>query len=209
MNIANFVNGLLLISRAIDRFSKLLGVIATHLVLYAALVSAFNAIVRYSINGLLQLSREFPRFTTELGWLFDLYRNNSNTFGESQWYMFAAIVMLGAPYTLRRNEHVRVDIVYGQLSERSRIWIDLLGGILFLMPMCVLMFHFTWPWFLESFREGEMSANAGGLPRWPVKLILPAGFAFLGLQGISEIMKCVAALMVARPRDHRYERPIQ
>ena len=89
---------------------------------------------------------------------------------------------------------MRVDLVYGMVSDRTRIWIDLMGGLLFLMPMCIVLMYFTWPWFVDSWRIGEVSTNAGGLMRWPVKLVLPVGFALMALQGISEIIKCIAAL---------------
>jgi TRAP-type mannitol/chloroaromatic compound transport system permease small subunit len=198
----------LAMSRAIDAFSRLIGVVATYLVLLAALVSALNAFARYSIASLVQLEAELS-MNGSLSWLLDLYRQNSNTLSEAQWYMFAAMVMLGAAHTLRMNEHVRVDVLYGWVNERTRLWIDLLGGIFFLLPLCIVMIHFTWPWFLESYYEGETSANAGGLLRWPVKLILPLGFALVALQGISEIMKCLHALSTGRPREHSYERLVQ
>jgi TRAP-type mannitol/chloroaromatic compound transport system permease small subunit len=197
------------VSRGIDWLSRLIGVFATYLVLLAALVSAFNAIARYSINSLLHLERQFASLSGGLTWLLDLYRQNSNTLGEAQWYMFAAMVMFGAAHTLRMNEHVRVDLIYGSVSERTRLWIDLLGGIFFLLPMCLLMIHFTWPWFLEAYYSGESSANAGGLLRWPVKLTLPLGFALVALQGFSEIIKCLAALILGYRRDRTYERPVQ
>jgi TRAP-type mannitol/chloroaromatic compound transport system permease small subunit len=192
----------LALSRAIDAFSRMVGVFATYLVLFAALVSAFNAFARYSINSIIRLERELSFGGGSLSWLLDLYRQNSNTLGEAQWYMFAGMVMFGAAHTLRMNEHVRVDLIYGSVSERSRLWIDLLGGIFFLLPMCLLMIHFTWPWFLQSYYQGETSANAGGLLRWPVKLTLPLGFALIALQGFSEIIKCLAALNLD-------ERPVQ
>jgi TRAP-type mannitol/chloroaromatic compound transport system permease small subunit len=198
----------LALSRAIDAFSRMVGVFATYLVLFAALLSAFNAFARYSIASLIHLERK-PSPNVGLGWLLDLYRQNSNSLGEAQWYMFAAMVMFGAAHTLRMNEHVRVDVVYGWVSERTRLWIDLLGGIFFLLPLCVLMIHFTWPWFLESYYGGETSANAGGLLRWPVKLTLPLGFALIALQGISEIIKCLGALATGRPRERSYERLVQ
>ncbi|HYM99060.1 MAG TPA: TRAP transporter small permease subunit [Aestuariivirgaceae bacterium] len=199
----------LALSRAIDAFSRMVGVFATYLVLFAALVSAFNAFARYSINSIIRLERELSLGGGSLSWLLDLYRQNSNTLGEAQWYMFAGMVMFGAAHTLRMNEHVRVDLVYGSVSERARLWIDLLGGIFFLLPMCLLMIHFTWPWFLQSYYDGETSANAGGLLRWPVKLTLPLGFALIALQGFSEIIKCLAALNLGYRRDRSYERPVQ
>jgi TRAP-type mannitol/chloroaromatic compound transport system permease small subunit len=199
----------LALSRAIDAFSRMVGVFATYLVLFAALVSAFNAFARYSINSIIHLEREVSYGGASLSWLLDLYRQNSNTLGEAQWYMFAGMVMFGAAHTLRMNEHVRVDLIYGSVSERTRLWIDLLGGIFFLLPMCLLMIHFTWPWFLQSYYQGETSANAGGLLRWPVKLTLPLGFALIALQGFSEIIKCLAALNLGYRRDRSYERPVQ
>jgi TRAP-type mannitol/chloroaromatic compound transport system permease small subunit len=199
---------LLVITQAIDAFSRLIGVFATYLVLLAALVSAFNAFARYSIASIVGLERKLSFGGGGLAWLFDRYRQNSNTLGEAQWYMFAGMVMFGAAHTLRMNEHVRVDVLYGAASERTRLWIDLLGGIFFLLPMCLLMIAFTWPWFLESYYGGEMSANAGGLLRWPVKLALPLGFALVALQGLSEILKCFLAL-AGHGRTRSYERPVQ
>jgi TRAP-type mannitol/chloroaromatic compound transport system permease small subunit len=107
------------------------------------------------------------------------------------------------------NEHVRVDLVYGSVRERTRLWIDLLGAIVFLLPMCAVMIYFTWPWFVASWRMGEVSASAGGLLRWPVKLILPMGFALVALQGLSEIIKSIAALVQGARREFAYEKPLQ
>jgi TRAP-type mannitol/chloroaromatic compound transport system permease small subunit len=200
---------LLALSRLIDGWTRRIGVIATWLVLLAALVSAFNALLRYSVNGLLAIDRRLGIPGGSIEWLFGLYRDNSNALGEAQWYMFAGMVMFGAAHTLRMNEHVRVDLLYGSVSGRTRLWIDLLGGIFFLLPMCALMIWFTWPWFLEAWASGEMSANSGGLMRWPVKLCLPLGFGLVALQGLSEIIKCSAALTGAQARDSLYERPLQ
>lgn len=199
---------LLAISGAIDRLNRAVSRIAVWLVLLAALVSAFNAAFRYSIGTIVALTdegRAYPWLQALLRW----YSANSNGFLEAQWYMFAALVMLGAAYTLKMNEHVRVDLLFGWFSERTRTWIDLLGSAFCLLPMCVVMIYFTWPWFLESWRTGEMSSNAGGLPRWPVKLVLPVGFFLVLLQGISEIIKCVAALTTEYVREHAYEKPLQ
>ncbi|MDP9138388.1 MAG: TRAP transporter small permease subunit [Pseudomonadota bacterium] len=200
---------LLALSRLIDAGNRRIGVFATWLVLLAALVSACNAFLRYSISSLLLIDRKTSLLGGGVGWLLDAYRDNSNTLGEAQWYMFAGMVMFGAAHTLRMNEHVRVDLLYGWVSERTRTWIDLLGGLFFLLPMCALMIWFTWPWFLEAYASGEMSANSGGLVRWPVKLALPLGFALVGLQGLSEIIKCAAALAGCQARDSFYERPVQ
>jgi len=172
-------------SSVIDAISKKLGQIADYLVLFCALISAGNAIVRY---------------------LFDY---SSNGWLEIQWYMFAGMVLLGAPYTLKMNEHVRVDLVYGMVSERTRIWIDIIGGLLFLLPICLILTYFTWPWFVESFVGNEGSFNAGGLIRWPVKLLLPVGFALMALQGLSEIIKRVAAIEHLTDEEFKYEKPLQ
>jgi TRAP-type mannitol/chloroaromatic compound transport system permease small subunit len=200
---------LLALSRMIDACNRRIGVFATWLVLIAALVSAFNAFLRYSIASLLLIDRKTSFLGGGVGWLLDFYRDNSNALGEAQWYMFAGMVMFGAAHTLRMNGHVRVDLLYGWVGERTRIWIDLLGGIFFLLPMCALMIWFTWPWFLEAYATGEISANSGGLVRWPVKLCLPLGFALVALQGLSEIVRCAAALAGRHGRDSFYDRPVQ
>jgi TRAP-type mannitol/chloroaromatic compound transport system permease small subunit len=200
---------LLAISRAIDAINHRLGIAANYLVLFAALLSAANAAFRYGINALIELSREY-HFLAGIQSLINWYGNNSNAFLEAQWYMFAGMVLLGAAWTLKVNEHVRVDLVYGLVSERTRTWIDLLGGIFFLMPMCIILSYVTWPWFVDAWYSGEVSTNAGGLVRWPVKLILPLGFFLVGLQGISEIIKCIAYFTVpGYRREHAYEKPLQ
>lgn len=198
----------LAVSSAIDAFNKAVSRIAVWLVLFAALVSAFNAAFRYSIGTIVALTdegRAYPWLQALLRW----YSANSNGFLEAQWYMFAALVMLGAAYTLKTNEHVRVDLLFGWVSERTRTWIDLLGSLFCLVPMCLVMIYFTVPWFMESWRTNEMSSNAGGLPRWPIKLVMPVGFALVLLQGVSEIIKCVAALTTSYVREHAYEKPLQ
>jgi TRAP-type mannitol/chloroaromatic compound transport system permease small subunit len=177
--------GLLKLSRGIDLINTRFGVVATWLVLIACLVSAGNAASRYLLSE------------SSNGWL------------EAQWYMFAAMVLLGAPYTLRMNEHVRVDLIYSSLAERTRLWIDIIGGLLFLIPICVTLIYFTWPWFVQSWNINEMSPNAGGLVRWPVKLLLPIGFGLMILQGISEIIKRVASLMHVTDEEFAYEKPLQ
>lgn len=200
---------LLGISRAIDALGRRIGVIANWLVLLAALVCAFDAIARYSLSSIIWFDQYLSASGGGMGWLFDIYRNNSNTLRDLQLVMFGGMVMLGASWTLKVNEHVRVDLVYGSVSDRARVWIDLLGAIFFLMPMCVLLIYFSWPWFLESWTGNELSQNAGGMPRWPGKLFLPLGFALLMLQGLSEIIKCVAALSTDYRREHGYEKPVQ
>jgi TRAP-type mannitol/chloroaromatic compound transport system permease small subunit len=179
------VKRLLKFSQFVDALNEKIGVLATWLVLIVCLIGAGNAASRY------------------------LFSESSNGWREMQWYMFAAIVLLGGPYTLKMNEHVRVDLVYSSISERARIWIDILGGLLFLLPFCAIFIYFTWPWFLDSWRLQEHSPDAGGLLRWPVKLLLPVGFALLALQGISEIIKRIAALEHRLDADFKYEKPLQ
>jgi TRAP-type mannitol/chloroaromatic compound transport system permease small subunit len=111
--------------------------------------------------------------------------------------------------TLKLNEHVRVDLIYSSVSERARLFIDLFGGLFFLLPICLILVYFTWPFFLDSWRISEMSQNAGGLIRWPVKLLLPVGFALMALQGLSEIIKRFAALSERYRIEYRYEKPPQ
>ena len=201
--------GLLGLSRAIDGLSRRTGIIANWFVLLAALVCAFDALLRYSLSTAVWLDRLLSSGNGRLGWLFDIYRENSNSLRDLQLVLFAGMVMLGASWTLKVNEHVRVDLFYTSVNDRKRIWIDLTGTIFFLMPMCALLIYFSWPWFLESWTGNELSQNAGGLPRWPAKLFLPLGFALLMLQGVSEIIKCVAALTTDYRREHGYEKPVQ
>ncbi len=175
---------LLTLSRVIDALNEKFGVVANYLVLIACVVSAGNAASRYAFSA------------------------SSNAWLEVQWYMFAAMVLFGAPYTLKVNEHVRVDLFYGMMSERTRLWIDIVGALLFLLPICLILIYFTWPWFVQSWEVGETSSNAGGLIRWPVKLMLPVGFALMALQGVSELIKRVAALQ-GRVEIAQYEKPVQ
>jgi TRAP-type mannitol/chloroaromatic compound transport system permease small subunit len=119
------------------------------------------------------------------------------------------MVMLGAAYTLRTNEHVRVDALYSRYSERTRVWVDLLGAIFFLLPMSIVIGWLSWPLFINSYDIGEVSSNAGGLLRWPVKILIPFGFLLLTLQGLSEIIKRVANLTGHLALDVHYERPLQ
>lgn len=176
---------LLTLSRLIDEANRRISQIACWLVLISCLVSAGNALVRYGINY------------------------SSNAWLEIQWYMFAAMFMLGASYTLAKNEHVRVDIFYARLSTRGQIWVDLLGGLLFLLPAAGILTLLSWPVFYNVWVSGEMSSSAGGLIRWPVKIFLPLGFGLLMLQGISEVIKRVAMLTGHMPVNLHYERPMQ
>lgn len=204
------MHALLALSRAIDWVNAKLALIANWLVLIACVVSAGNAAIRYTFSV------------------------SSNAWLEIQWYMFAGMVLLGAPYVMVVNEHIRVDLFYGWVSDRTRLWIDLFGAIFFLLPICCLLVYFTWPWFVGSFEwprkavelggwsgccswawakgmltTGETSSNAGGLIRWPVKLLLPVGFGLLAIQGLSEIIKNVAALRGIAEMKHKYQAPLQ
>ena len=179
------MRALLWVSGAIDGVNERFGRIADWCVLLACLISAGNALVRYGFSF------------------------SSNAWLEIQWYLFAAMFMLGAPYTLKRNEHVRVDVIYGNLSPRLKLWVDLLGGILFLMPPVLIIGWMSWPLFYDSWQSGEVSSNAGGLIRWPVKLLLPLGFGLLALQGLSEIIKRIAALRGGEGVVAEYEKPLQ
>ena len=179
------MRALLRVSGAIDGVNERFGRIADWCVLLACLISAGNALVRYGFSF------------------------SSNAWLEIQWYLFAAMFMLGAPYTLRRNGHVRVDVIYGNLSPRLKLWVDLLGGILFLMPAVLIIGWMSWPLFYDSWQSGEVSSNAGGLIRWPVKLLLPLGFGLLALQGLSEIIKRIAALRGYEGVVAEYEKPLQ
>lgn len=203
------MQALLWVSRQIDRVSYVAGLVAVWLVLLAALISAFNALARYSVGALVYIGQNSPTFSSVSTWLFDLYRGNSNILGDMQLAMFSGMVMLGAAWTLKMNEHVRVDLIYSNVSPRARLWMDLVGIALFLVPICLLMIYLTWPWFLESWHNEEMSSNAGGLPRWPAKLMLPLGFALVLLQGVSEAIKCILALTTNYKREHHYEKPVQ
>ena len=177
---------LLGLSRGIDRLSAAAGAAATWLVLGAVLVSAANATIRYV----------HPPWT-------------SNAWIEVQWYMVGALVMLGAAHTLRVNEHVRVDILYSAVSDRARLWIDILGLALFLLPAAAVLAYLSWGFFRISVRTAEVSNDAGGLLRWPIKVFLPLGFALLGLQGVSELIKRLAALRGEAVVETRYEKPLQ
>ena len=134
---------------------------------------------------------------------------SSNAWLEIQWYMFAACVMLGAAQVLRVNEHVRVDLIYGRLSSRTKVYVDIFGLLFFLFPVIGLMLYLSFPLFLKMFLTHEMSNNAGGLIRWPAMLMLPLGFALLFLQGLAELIKRVAWLNNQYQMDFQYERPLQ
>lgn len=164
------MNALLALSRAIDAFTERVGRGVYWLVLVVVLISAANATVR------------------------KIFNYSSNSYLEIQWYLFSVIFLFGAGYTLLRNEHVRIDIIQGRLSPRAQNWIDVIGIVLFLMPMSIIIMWLSWPLFLDSWSRHEVSTNAGGLIIWPARLMVPIGFALLIVQGISELIKRVAFL---------------
>lgn len=176
---------LLRFSQVVDKSNEAISHIANWMILLSCLISAGNAMIRYAFDS------------------------SSNAWLEVQWYMFAIAVMLGAAYTLKRNEHVRVDLLYMLMTDRQKLWLDVIGGVLFLLPMCVMLGALSWPFFMQSYLVSEHSSNAGGLIRWPIKILVPMGFALLSLQGISEIIKRVCFLQGSYQMDLQYERPLQ
>jgi TRAP-type mannitol/chloroaromatic compound transport system permease small subunit len=202
------MNALLSLARGIDGLTDRFGKIAAWTVLLSCFISAANAVVRYG---------------------FDF---SSNSFLEIQWYLFAACVMLGAAQVLRLNEHVRVDLIYSRLGGPGKVYVDLFGLLIFLLPVIAYMAWLSWGLFLvklvsgmtasdsvsslgllgylkKLFTSGEMSNNAGGLIRWPAMLMLPLGFALVWLQGLSETIKRIGWLTHTYEMDTHYERPLQ
>jgi len=164
------VSTLLALSRVIDRFSERIGLTIYWLVLVAVLISAANAVVR------------------------KLFNFSSNSFLEIQWYLFSVIFLFCAGYTLKHNEHVRIDIISNRLSARARSWIDVFGTVFFLFPMAFLIMWLSWPLFIDAYTRNEVSTNAGGLIIWPARLMVPIGFFLLIMQGVSELIKRIAFL---------------
>jgi TRAP-type mannitol/chloroaromatic compound transport system permease small subunit len=164
------MTGLLSLSGLIDRLNTLIGKLTMWLILATTLISAGNAIVRKA---------------------FDM---SSNGLLEIQWYLFAAVFMLGAGYGFLKNSHVRIDFISSRLTDRTRNWIDVGGILIVLFPLCFLLISLSWPAFTNAFNNGEMSQNAGGLIRWPVYILVPIGFGLLMLQGVSELIKRIAFL---------------
>ncbi len=179
------MQSLLNLSSHIDQFNRWMAWIASGCVLVACLVSAGNAALRYAFS---------------LG---------SNAWLEMQWYLFAYMVMLGAAFVLKANEHVRVDLIYGPLSTRAKIWVDLVGLLIFLMPATLYLLYLCLGPAIDAFQSGEISPNAGGLVRWPARMALPIGFVLVALQGLSEIVKRIAMLTGQMPAELHYERPLQ
>jgi TRAP-type mannitol/chloroaromatic compound transport system permease small subunit len=164
------MRGLLKFSNGVDWLNAQVGKWVIWLILGSTVISAINALVR------------------------KIFNTSSNAYLEVQWYLFAGAFLLAAGYTLLNNEHVKIDVVSSHLSKRKQIWIDVIGFTFFLMPMCMIILWFGTPFFLQGFRSGEMSSNAGGLVRWPVYALMPLGFGLLMLQGLSELVKRIAFL---------------
>lgn len=179
------MSGLLKLALGVDWVSERFGRMASVAVMLAALISAGNAFIRYGLD------------ISSNGWL------------EIQWYLFAVTVMLGAPIVLKLNEHVRVDILYGKLKKNAPVYVDLFGLVVFLLPVMGLIFYWSWPLFIKMLFSGEMSQNAGGLIRWPAMMLLPLGFGWMFLQGLSEIIKRVAYLQGTYEMDTQYAKPVQ
>jgi TRAP-type mannitol/chloroaromatic compound transport system permease small subunit len=156
---------LLSLARLIDAINEKIGLAVSWALLLAVLICAGNAIIRYSLNM------------------------SSNAWLEIQWYLFAAMFMLASAYTLKRNEHVRIDVIVGRFSRRTQAIIDILGFLFFLLPVSLLILYFAIPYAMESIRNQEVSSNAGGLILWPAKLLIPVGFVLMILQGFSELIK--------------------
>jgi TRAP-type mannitol/chloroaromatic compound transport system permease small subunit len=164
------MQALLLFSRGIDKISSWVGTLAMWMILATTIISAGNAVIRKAFGV------------------------TNNALLEVQWYLFAAVFMLGASYCFLKNAHVRIDFVSSRLSAKTRNWIDIVGIVVVLIPFCILCIDLSWPFFYMAYTSGEMSANAGGLIRWPVYAVIPAGFALLLLQALSELIKRIAFL---------------
>ncbi|URI11696.1 TRAP transporter small permease subunit [Aquincola tertiaricarbonis] len=165
------MSALLKLSRWIDRLNEFVGRWVSWLVLAAVVISALNAVVRKAFG------------------------TSSNAFLEIQWYLFSAVFLLAAGYTMLRGEHVRIDIILGRFSKRTQIKVEIFGIVAFLFPFVIVVIELVMPLVIRAYVSGEVSSNAGGLIRWPVFALVPVGFALLGLQGVSELIKRIAFLM--------------
>ena len=164
------MDALLKLSASVDAFTTLIGKLIRWLVLGSVLISAGNAIIRKAFNI------------------------SSNGFLEIQWYLFAGVFLLGSGFAFMRNVHVRIDFISGKLSKRTNTLIDILGIVVFIVPLCLMMVWLSWPLFSNALATGEMSQNAGGLIRWPAYLLMPLGFGLLLVQALSELVKRIAYL---------------
>lgn len=200
------------LANGIDNFNERLGRILFWLTLVMVLVSSYNAIVRY----LVQFASLEPTTPDSFGTTLISYGQealraigqmavalNSNGFLELQWYLFSVVFLLGAAYTLKHNAHVRVDVLYSRLSVKGKAWINLLGTILFLLPFCLLMLWVSWPSVENSWAVREMSPDPGGLPRYPIRTLIPVAFALLLLQGTAMLIRQVAILRGVFPNGEQ------
>jgi TRAP-type mannitol/chloroaromatic compound transport system permease small subunit len=174
------MTALLRLAHLIDALNERIGRAVSWLILATVLISAGNAIMRKAFNL------------------------SSNAFLEIQWYLFAAVFLLAAGYTLKQNEHVRIDVIAGRFGKRAQAWIDILGSLLFLLPMTLIVLYYAWPFFLNAFTSGEHSGNPGGLILWPAKLLIPIGFILLLLQGLAEIIKRIGFLLGVEPAEQQH-----
>ena len=170
---------------AVDRLTEQVGQTVKWLVLFSSVISAFNALMRYTIHY------------------------SSNAWLEIQWYMFGAMFLLAAGYALKHEEHVRVDVFFSKMTPKQQAWLDVFGGIFFLMPMALIIAWMSIPVVVNSYRIGEHSSDAGGLLRWPIKIVIPIGFVLLAIQGVAEIIKKYAIATGVREPGKAYERPVQ
>ncbi|TCV82360.1 TRAP transporter small permease subunit [Sulfurirhabdus autotrophica] len=171
------MKALLRIAHLIDYLNERVGHSVYWLILVTVLISTGNAISR------------------------KLFNVSSNAFLEIQWYLFSAVFLLAAGYTLKQNEHVRVDVISGRFSKRTQAWLDIFGGLFFLLPMSLIILYYSWPFFTHSLLSQEWSGNPGGLILWPAKALIPAGFLLLLLQGIAEIIKRIGFLLGIEPPE--------
>jgi TRAP-type mannitol/chloroaromatic compound transport system permease small subunit len=179
------MHALLRFADAVDRLDERVGQALKWLVLFSSLISAGNALTRYTIHY------------------------SSNAWLEIQWYMFGAMFLLAAGYALKHEEHVRVDVFFSKMSPRTQAWVDVAGTVLFLMPMALIIAWLSIPMVVNSIRIQEHSSDAGGLLRWPIKIMIPLGFALLAVQGVAEIIKKTAVARGIREPVKAYERPVQ
>ncbi len=164
------MQALLALSRLIDALNRKVGYLVTWLVVIMVVISAGNATTRK---------------------LFDI---SSNAWLELQWYLYAAVFLLASGYTLLKNDHVRIDVLFGRFTERKQVKVEIAGILICLLPMAIIIWWLSWPYFMEAWRTQEVSMNAGGLIRWPVKLLIPLGFTLLILAGVSHLIKCIGFL---------------
>lgn len=174
-------------SRRIDRLTAGVGRAVSWLVVAAAVISAGNAVVRKA------------------------FHMSSNSWLEAQWWLFALVFLLASPWTLARNEHIRIDVLSNRFTKGERHFVEVIGHVFFLLPMAALLFYTSWNYFITSYLQNEQSGNPGGLPQWPIKALIPAAFALLFLQGVSELIKRVAIIRGLLPEtngDHGYHREV-